>query len=121
MIDDLARMLIDRQHDVRILTMTPESAVEQGSRVPSVPTSSTESLRAVRVPSLRVPMMGVPISPLLPTRLREDLVNWSPDVVHVHASIASVGALAGGGDVASLEGDVVDRLTEKSREVIKVD
>lgn len=102
MIDDLARMLIDRQHDVRILTMTPESAVEQGSRVPSVPTSSTESLRAVRVPSLRVPMMGVPISPLLPKRLREDLVNWSPDVVHVHASIASVGALAGGWAAHSL-------------------
>lgn len=102
MIDDLARMLIDRQHEVRILTMTPESAVEQGSRVPSLPTPSTESLRAVRVPSLRVPMMGVPISPLLPKRLREDLVTWSPDVVHVHASIASAGALAGGWAAHSL-------------------
>jgi len=102
LIDDLARTLADRRHDVRILTMTPESTSEQGARVPSVPTSQAENFRAVRIPSFKVPMMGVPISPLLPKRLRENLVTWSPDVVHVHASIASAGALAGGWAAHSL-------------------
>ncbi len=102
LIDDLAHMLADRRHEVRILTMTPEGTSEQGARVPSVPTLQAENFQAVRIPSLRVPMMGVPISPLLPKRLREDLIEWSPDVVHVHASIASAGALAGGWAAHSL-------------------
>ena len=84
------------------MTMTPEGTSEQGARVPSVPTLQAENFQAVRIPSLRVPMMGVPISPLLPKRLREDLIEWSPDVVHVHASIASAGALAGGWAAHSL-------------------
>ena len=96
MIDDLARTLADRRHEVRVLTTTPESTTEQGARVPSVPLLRAEDFEVVRISSLRVPMMGVPISPLLPRRLREDLIEWSPDVVHVHASIASAGALAGG-------------------------
>ena len=102
MIDDLARTLADRRHEVRVLTTTPESTTEQGARVPSMPLSRAEKFQVVRVSSLRVPMMGVPISPLLPRRLREDLIKWSPDVVHVHASIASAGALAGGWAAHSL-------------------
>ena len=102
MIDDLARTLADRRHEVRVLTTTPESTEEQGARVPSVPLPRAEDFEVVRISSLRVPMMGVPISPLLPRRLREDLIEWSPDVVHVHASIASAGALAGGWAAHSL-------------------
>ena len=50
----------------------------------------------VRVPTWRVPGVGVPLSPRLPGRFRETIRSLEPDVVHVHASIWSAGALAGG-------------------------
>ena len=94
-VDDLARALLGRGHAVRVLTTTPETPGRQGARVPALEAVGDGRLNVVRVPSVRVPAVGVPISPLLPRRLNRMLAAERTDVVHVHASVYSAGALAG--------------------------
>ncbi len=95
-LSDLARQLSDRGNDVHVLTTTPASAVEQGERVPTVDEEAPGGESVTRVPSWRLPAVGVPFSPYLPGRFGRALASIAPDVVHVHASIGSAGALSGG-------------------------
>ncbi len=94
-VDGLGEALIRRGHSVRILTTTPEAREEQGARVPFLPSGSAPGLEVTRVPSIQVPAVGVPISPLLPVRMKRALADVDSDVVHVHASVYSYGALVG--------------------------
>lgn len=102
-VSDLAKALASRGHRVRVVTTTPSSADAAGSRIPTVEATSDSGVEVVRVPSWNVPALGVPLSPKLPGRIRTALEGDRPDVVHVHASIASAGALAAGWAAHTLE------------------
>jgi len=93
---DLARALIRRGHHVRVITPTPADASDIGSGVPASEDPECGDFRVVRVPSLALPAVGVPCSPALPRRFRTAIAAAPTDVVHVQASVFSLGALAGG-------------------------
>ena len=104
--DGLASALHRRGHRVRVVTTTPDAS-HQGARVPSLPTGASAGVEVERVPSWLVPGVGVPLSPFLPARFRRVLDAEETDVVHVHASIMSAGALAGGWAAHSLKLPIV--------------
>lgn len=95
-VSDLAGALQARGHQVRVVTTTPAAPEGSGSRVPTLETGSIPNFEVVRVPAWNVPAVGIPLSPKLPGRLRDVLSAEPTDIVHVHASVASAGALAGG-------------------------
>lgn len=93
---DLAKALTRRGHQVRVITPTPADASDIGTGVPASEDPESGDFKVVRVPSMALPGVGVPCSPALPRRLRTAIAAAPTDVVHVQASVASLGALAGG-------------------------
>lgn len=96
MVAGLASALSARSHQVRVITTTPDDPEALGSRIPTSPLLNPPDVEVVRVPSWQLPLVGLSVSPRLPARLRDALAADPADVVHVHASIASISALAGG-------------------------
>lgn len=109
-VSDLAGALQARGHRVRVVTTTPAAPGASGSRVPTLETNHSGDIEVVRIPAWNVPTVGVPLSPKLPRRMREALSSARTDVVHVHASIWSAGALAGGWAAHSLGLPIVTTL-----------
>lgn len=95
----LAEALAERGHAVRVFTTTPASPSAQGGRIPVISAAGDEVPAGPRVPvvrlaALRLPWVGVPLDPTLALRMGRALAEGRPDVLHVHATITSAGALA---------------------------
>ena len=92
---DLAGELARRGHRVDVVTTTPADADVQGS-LQTAALGLPEGVTVHRVDIPIVPGLHVTLSPRVAGAMRERLDAIRPDVVHVHGSIASTGALAGG-------------------------
>lgn len=93
-IRDLAGELARAGHEVHVVTTTPADPRAQGGlQTGEVGVPVGVSVHRVRVPIL--PRVGFTLSPGAGPAMRRALDSIRPDVVHVHASIVSTGALAG--------------------------
>jgi glycosyltransferase involved in cell wall biosynthesis len=94
-IRDLAGELAAAGHDVHVVTTTPADRRAQGSLLTG-PVDLPEGVTVHRVDVALLPKAGITISPRAGLAMRKILWSIAPDVVHLHASIGSTGALAGG-------------------------
>lgn len=81
-VHDLAARLIDRGHQVVVLTATPGTHGERGGFVDDVDGVAVHRL------ALRLPF-ELPVNPLAPRLLRQRLTEGGFDVVHVHMGVVS--------------------------------
>lgn len=81
-VHDLAARLIDRGHQVVVLTATPGTHGERGGFVDDVDGVAVHRL------ALRLPF-ELPVNPLAPRLLRRRLTEGGFDVVHVHMGVVS--------------------------------
>jgi len=81
-VHDLAARLIDRGHQVVVLTATPGPHGERGGFVDEVDGVAVHRL------ALRLPF-ELPINPLAPRLLRQRLAEGGFDVAHVHMGVVS--------------------------------
>jgi len=81
-VHDLAVRLIDRGHEVIVFTATPGSHGERGGFVDQVDGVVVHRL------ALRLPF-ELPVNPLAPRLLREELTSGEFDAVHVHMGVVS--------------------------------
>ncbi|MSR36313.1 MAG: glycosyltransferase family 1 protein [Gemmatimonadetes bacterium] len=92
---DLAGELVARGHRVDVVTTTPADPAVQGPlQTGALGVPEGVSVHRVDVPL--VPGLHVTVSPRAGVAIKDVLAPIAPDVVHIHASIASTGALAGG-------------------------
>ena len=99
---DLAGELAARGHRVEVVTTTPSDPRAQGAlQTAAMAVPAGIGLHRLDVPV--APGLGVTLSPRAGGVVRELLNRLDPDVVHVHASIGSTAALAGGWAADALE------------------
>jgi glycosyltransferase involved in cell wall biosynthesis len=81
-VHDLATRLIDRGHEVVVMTATPGAQGERGGFVDHVDGVAVHRL------ALRLPF-ELPVNPLAPRMLRQRLAKGGFDVAHVHMGVVS--------------------------------
>ena len=84
-VHDLALRLVERGHEVHVVTATPGPAPDAGGR--SGPAELVDGVRVHRL-ALRLPF-ELPVNPFAPPRLRRLLSAERFDAVHVHMGVVS--------------------------------